>query len=134
MQRLTITHAAETAILAHARRQAPEECCGLLLGTGTAIVEAVAVANVAEHPTRRYLIDPREHLRVMRDARERSLEVIGAYHSHPRSRAVPSETDRAEAFSGFYFLIAGLGANPAELQAWTVIDGNFAAVPFVRHL
>ena len=131
---MTITQAAEAAILAHARLQAPEECCGLLLGTGADVVEAVAVPNVAEHPLRRYQIDPHAHLRVIHEARERSLDVIGAYHSHPRSKPVPSETDRAEAFSGFYFLIAGLGVDPPELRAWIWMDGNFAAVPFVRHL
>lgn len=134
LERVTITHAVEAAILAHARRQAPEECCGLLLGTGATVVEAVAVPNVAENPIRRYQIDPRAHLRVVHDARRRSLDVIGAYHSHPRSMPVPSETDRAEGFSGFYFLIAGLGVDPPELRAWIWTDGNFTAVPFVRHV
>ena len=131
---MTITHAAEAAILAHARRQAPEECCGLLLGNDTNVVEAVAATNVAENRGRRYQIDPREHLRVLHEARRRSLDVIGAYHSHPRSVAVPSETDRAEGFSGFIFLIAGLGVDPPELKAWIWTEGNFAAVPFVRQL
>ena len=131
---MTIAPGVEAAILAHARRQAPEECCGLLLGTGAHVIEAVAVANVAENPVRRYQIDPHAHLRVIHDARARSLDVVGAYHSHPRSMPVPSETDRAEAFSGFYFLIAGLGVDPPELRAWIWADGNFAAVPLVRHL
>ena len=130
---MTITHAAETAILAHARRQAPEECCGLLLGHDANVVEAVAVTNVAENVVRHYQIDPREHLHVIRAARRRSLDVIGAYHSHPRSVAVPSDTDRAEGFSGFIFLIAGLGVDPPELKAWAWTAGNFTAVPFVRH-
>jgi proteasome lid subunit RPN8/RPN11 len=131
---VTLSPAAEAAIFAHARRRAPEECCGLLLGKNDDVVEAVPVANVAEDRRRRYQIDPHEHFSVIREARERGLDVIGTYHSHPRSAAVPSETDRADAFSGFLFLIAGLGVEPPELTSWTWADGNFAAVPLVRHL
>ena len=63
------------------------------------VLDATPVANVAAEPRRHYRIDPREHLRrFVHDARRRSLDVIGAYHSHPRSAAVPSATDAAEAF------------------------------------
>jgi proteasome lid subunit RPN8/RPN11 len=129
---MRIARSVEAAILAHARAAAPHECCGLLIGTIDRILEARATANVADDPVRRYLIDPRDHLRAMRDARARGLEVVGAYHSHPRSRAEPSATDAAEGFSSFVFLIAGLGAEPPELTAWDWTDGNFAAVPLVR--
>jgi proteasome lid subunit RPN8/RPN11 len=131
---VSLATAAEAAILAHARRLAPEECCGLLLGKDADVLEAVAVANVAEDRRRRYRIDPPDHFRIMHEARRRALTVIGAYHSHPRSAAVPSETDRAEAFSEFLFLIAGLGIDPPELRAWIYTDGNFVPVPLVRHL
>ena len=58
--------------------------------------------------------------------------MVGAYHSHPRSPAVPSETDRAEAFGEFLFVIVGLTADPPEFTGWTLVGGNFAAVPLVR--
>lgn len=122
----------EAAILDHARRQAPDECCGLLLGAPGALVEAVPTANVADEPRRRYRIDPRDHLRILHAARARGLDIVGAYHSHPRSAAVPSETDGAEAFTNFVFLIVGLGVDPPDLRAWMWDGGNFAAVPLVR--
>jgi desampylase len=131
---VTLSPAAEVAILDHARRQAPDECCGLLIGREDTIVDAVPAANVADEPRRRYRIDPAEHFRVIRAARGRALDVVGAYHSHPRSTAVPSDTDRAEAFSDFVFLIVGLDADPPELTAWSWRGGNFAAVPLVRLL
>jgi proteasome lid subunit RPN8/RPN11 len=127
-----LPRAVEAAIIAHARQESPAECCGLLLGQAGRIADAVAVANVADDPSRHYAIDPREHFQVLREARARKLDVIGAYHSHPRSAAVPSATDRAEAFSGFVFLIVGLGTTPPVLSAWTWTDGNFADVPLVR--
>jgi proteasome lid subunit RPN8/RPN11 len=104
----------------------------LLLGTDADILDCRSAANVANDPLRRYLIDPHDHLRAIREARARGLEVIGAYHSHPRSAAVPSFTDAAEGFDHFVFVIAGLVAEPPELTAWRWAGGNFTAVPLVR--
>jgi proteasome lid subunit RPN8/RPN11 len=122
----------ETAIVAHARAEAPRECCGLLIGAADEIVDTVAASNIASNPTTRYLIDPQDHLRAIREARGRGLQVIGAYHSHPRSAATPSPTDAAEGFGHFVFVIAGLATEPPELTAWGWTDGNFAAMPLVR--
>jgi proteasome lid subunit RPN8/RPN11 len=124
--------AVESALIAHAREVAPEECCGLLLGRDDAIVDAVPVNNVAEDRLRRYCIDPDEHFGVIRAARQLDLDVVGAYHSHPRSGAQPSPTDRAEAFSDFLFVIVGLGRSIPEIRAFRLEHGNFTPVPFVR--
>ena len=116
----------------HARRDAPAECCGLLLGRDDEIVDAMPATNVADETTRRYVIDARDHFRAIRAARGRGLEVVGAYHSHPRSPAQPSATDAAAAFGDFVYVIVGLAHEPPELTAWTWADGNFTAVPLVR--
>ena len=129
---MTLPGGVEAAIIAHARQEAPQECCGLLIGDDTRMIAAVRARNIAETPTRRYLIDPRDHLKAIRTARERGLQVIGAYHSHPQSPAVPSATDAAEGFGQFLYVIVGLAPEPPELTAWTWADGNFAAVPLVR--
>ena len=129
---MTIADGAVTAILEHAREESPHECCGLLLGDERHIASALRARNIAEDPARRYLIDPRDHLAAIRAARARGEHVVGAYHSHPRSRAIPSPTDAAEGFGQFIFVIAGLGPDPPELTAWVWADGNFAAAPLVR--
>ena len=131
---MTILPAVEAALIAHAAAAAPEECCGLLLGDGDTIRDSAPARNIADEPVRRYLIDPVDHLAAIRDARRRSLEVIGAYHSHPRSPAVPSATDAEAAFGGFLFLIVGLAAEAPDLRAWRWDGGNFVAVPLVRGL
>ena len=129
---MRIAQAVEAAIVVHARAEAPRECCGLLIGTGAEVIEAVAARNLSEQPETRYLIDPRDHLLAIREARARGLRVVGAYHSHPRSAATPSATDAADGFSHFLFVIVGLvGARP-EVTAWIWADGNFTAVPLVR--
>ena len=84
------------AVAAHARREAPAECCGVLIGDSAAIAEAVPTRNLSDNPNR-FLIDPQGHMDAMRRARALSLDVIGFYHSHPHSPAHPSERDLAEA-------------------------------------
>jgi proteasome lid subunit RPN8/RPN11 len=107
------------AILAHARAESPRECCGLLIGHAGDIVEAVPAANVAADPIRRYEIDPADYLQQIKRCRStaadggRELAVIGAYHSHPNSPPEPSETDVAEAFAEFVFVIVGAAAGTA---------------------
>lgn len=121
------------AIAVHAAREAPRECCGLLLGSGNAIDEAVPLENRAAEPMRRYEIDPRDHLAAIMHCRGTGRAVIGAYHSHPHTAAEPSETDRAEAFSGFLYLIAGPVAGEAHppVRAYLFENGNFRLVPLV---
>ena len=120
------------AIVAHAREVAPEECCGVLLGHGEAIVDARRARNVATSTETRFLIDPKDHIDARRDGRARGLDVVGFYHSHPRSGAVPSPTDVAEAaYPGALHVIIGLGADPPEVRAFEFDEGNFRERPLV---
>ena len=128
---MRVTRTAVDATIAHARQAAPAECCGLLLGHGDTIVEAVPTRNIATAPTR-FLIDPKDHIDGRRDARQRGLDVIGFYHSHPRSPALPSETDRAEAaYSDHLYFIVSLAADEPDVRLFRYAEGNFLAVPFV---
>ena len=108
-----IIAAALEAIVSHARAEQPHECCGLLIGAGGVVIEAVATANAADDPVRRFEIPPIEHIRQIRRCRALTAEsgerhdVIGAYHSHPRSAAEPSPTDIEQAFQDFVYVIAG---------------------------
>jgi len=122
----------ESAVVAHARRALPAECCGLLLGTPDAVLDSMPAANIADDPTRRYLVDPRDHLQAIRIARQRGLEVVGAYHSHPRSSAQPSATDAAQAFGEFLWIIVGFSGSSPDLRAWSWVEGNFVPVTLVR--
>lgn len=121
------------AIRAHAAREAPRECCGLLIGRGDRVEEASPVENRAADPARQYEIDPRDYLAAIKRCRAMASEVVGAYHSHPRSAPVPSETDRSAAFGDFLYLIAGpvAGNLPLEIQAYRLTDGNFRPIRLV---
>ena len=123
-----IARDAVDAIVAHAREAAPAECCGLLLGSPASIVEAARTRNIAEDPDSRFLIDPKDHIDGRKEARRRSLEVVGFYHSHPRSPAEPSARDREEAgYPDDLYLIVSLFAKPPEIRVFR----NFVPVPIV---
>jgi [CysO sulfur-carrier protein]-S-L-cysteine hydrolase len=117
------------AIVLQARRESPLETCGLLVGRAGVVVRLVPTTNAEASPTR-YTIPAVEHLAAVRAARHDGLEVVGAYHSHPRSDAVPSVTDVGHAFPNFVFVIAGLEPE-AALRAWQLVDGNFVELRLV---
>lgn len=118
-------------LLEHARRAAPEECCGLLLGSHTG--ERIVICEI--HPTtnvwagdrgHRYEIDPRAHLNLQRDARARGVEIVGYYHSHPDAPPVPSAFDTGRAWEQVLYLIVSPAASEQPpIRAW-VFDENAA--------
>ena len=124
---MTVGRRAHDDIVSHARETAPAECCGLLIGAsgGGAIVEAVRTRNVSADPNR-FEINPEDHIKARRAARQRALDVLGFYHSHPHSAATPSETDLAEAlYPGYLYLIVSLKGEPADLRLYRLEAGAF---------
>lgn len=108
----------------HAEESYPNECNGLIVGNaGTMVVANVCrAANVHEEGTRhRYFIDPRELLRIEKEARAAGLDVIGVYHSHPDNPAVPSQYDRTHAWPSYvYVIVAVLAGKAGDVKAWTL--------------
>lgn len=128
-----IARAALAAIRTHAATARPDEACGLLVGRAGEVLEAVAAANVAADPQRRFEVDPATLLATHRAARSRGLAVIGCYHSHPQGLAEPSACDAARARDlGWLWLIATSDA----VGAFLVVDagpvrGRFAPVGLI---
>jgi proteasome lid subunit RPN8/RPN11 len=115
-------------ILAHAREEAPRECCGLLVGSADSVVRNVRAANLDAAATR-YSIDPADHFKAIRGARADGLEVIGAYHSHPASAAIPSATDIAEAAGGADFVYLIVSLVDEDVRAYRIDDGTAVRIP-----
>jgi len=80
-----------------------EESCGVLIGRfedddKRVATSAIPCANTrSDSPRNRYAINPKDLIRIQREAREQGLEVVGFYHSHPDHPAQWSSTDLAEA-------------------------------------
>lgn len=120
---LSVSAALLAELIAHARTDAPHECCGLLAGRvegRTASAEArYAVGNDAASATA-YATNPRDMLRAFRGMRERGLELLAIYHSHPASPPVPSARDLVENTYGetAAHLIVSLAGPEPEVRAW----------------
>jgi len=109
----------------------PQEACGILLGRAgdpIQVLEAHACANVVTERARdRYLIDPLEQLRIEKDARARSLDVVGYYHSHPEHPASASATDLEQSWEQLLYLIVSVrGGRVEERRAWFRAPGQAA--------
>lgn len=104
-------------ILTAAARAFPNECCGLIEGEATQdgwrAVALHEAANLADDPTRRFLIDPQAQFDLMRRLRGGATQLIGCFHSHPGGRAQPSATDAREAYEEDFLYLIAAGAPDA---------------------
>lgn len=139
------------AIRQHGKADYPNECCGILLGHADGarkeIREVIPLKNLRLDPARaqevlplespgresernRFLIDPLEQLHVERGARERSLEVLGYYHSHPDAPARPSVYDREHAWPWYSYIIVSVEkGEPREMTSWVLSDDRLRFDP-----
>jgi proteasome lid subunit RPN8/RPN11 len=130
---LQIRDAVWESLVAHARDEAPNECCGLLVGSAESIDDSVRTRNLEASPTR-FRVDPAEHIALNRRLRSTNQRVIGAYHSHPGSPASPSPSDNAEAFyPEFIYLIVSLAVLDAPvIRGYRLVGRNLQPVELVR--
>jgi proteasome lid subunit RPN8/RPN11 len=94
---LTITKNQKQALIEHAKKHAPNESCALLFGkedSDTYTVKEVFFASNADRSPINFTIPNEELLKGYQEAESKNLDVIGIFHSHPHSKAVPSATDR----------------------------------------
>ncbi|MDX1609629.1 MAG: M67 family metallopeptidase [Halofilum sp. (in: g-proteobacteria)] len=103
----------------------PHEACGLLeghaIGRNAHVRRVLACRNEHERPAERYLIDPEAFLRADRAAGRAGRAIVGVWHSHPNGAAWFSQTDRAEAWPGWSYLVAAIErGRMCALQAWHV--------------
>ena len=96
MSSVDIRWVAVDAMLDHAERDLPNECCGLLPGTSRLVDRTAAARNLRPSPNRD-LVGPADHFAATRAARASGRRVVGAYHSRPVGAPVPSATDLREA-------------------------------------
>lgn len=122
---ITIAEKQLAEIREHGVRDYPYECCGLLLGRfaieSKIVTETFPISNAREESAKRnrFLITPEELMKGERYAREHDLEVVGFYHSHPDSPAVPSQYDLEHAWPTYSYIIVSTRADRAgDLFSW----------------
>ena len=79
-------------IVAHAREEAPNECCGMVAGRDGAATRVYRARNAFASPLR-YEVDSQDQIRITMEIDDRGDEIAAIYHSHTRSEAYPSQTD-----------------------------------------
>jgi proteasome lid subunit RPN8/RPN11 len=121
-----ITREHHDALIAHAREEAPNECCGYVRGRDGRIEEVVRSENLRASPYG-YELDSRSLLKV--NELDDEGHEVGIYHSHPKSTAEPSQTDINLAhYPHWTYLIVSLAGEP-EVRAWRIADGRVEEEP-----
>jgi proteasome lid subunit RPN8/RPN11 len=131
---MVIARKAFNAIFRHAKAESPCECCGLLLGGNGKIESALPARNDSNDPSR-YRVNPEDHFSAIHAARSLGNSVIGVYHSHLHSEAVPSVTDLTEAsYPDYLYVIVSLHSGTADaiepgiMGGFWLRDGSATAV------
>ena len=111
-------------VIAHARADAPNECCGMIASSNGEAVAVHRARNAAASPFR-YEMDGMEQYRIQTAIEDAGLELGAIYHSHTRSAPEPSQTDINLAFyPEALYLIVGLTGPEPDVRAWRIVDGT----------
>jgi [CysO sulfur-carrier protein]-S-L-cysteine hydrolase len=121
LQPVRISRADWDELVAHAREDAPNECCGYLWATDGSVVGVTRADNPRRSPYG-YELDHKS-LFTANELDDEGFEV-GIYHSHPRSPAEPSQTDiNLATYPHWRYLIVSLETEPV-VRVWRIADGR----------
>jgi proteasome lid subunit RPN8/RPN11 len=129
---LRIDRATRDAIVAHARRDHPDEACGIVAGpAGTdRPTRFVPMLNAARSPTF-YEFDSADLLRLYRELDANDEQPVVIYHSHTATEAYPSRTDVAYASEpeAHYVLVSTREPDRTEFRSFRIVDGQVTEEP-----
>jgi [CysO sulfur-carrier protein]-S-L-cysteine hydrolase len=117
-------------IVAHAREEAPNECCGLVAGRSGVATRVFRARNEMASPLA-YNVHPQDLLRITNEIEAAGEELAAIYHSHTRSPAEPSQTDinlAANWPDPVYLICSIADAVAPVVRGWHLRDGKVAEV------
>jgi proteasome lid subunit RPN8/RPN11 len=117
-------------LIAHAREDAPNECCGIVAVQDGRAVKLFRATNAEASPVR-YSLDPREQYDITMEIERNGWELGVIYHSHTRSPAYPSQTDVNLAFwpEALYVIVGVMDPDEPEVKAYRIADQQIEEVP-----
>lgn len=122
---ITLSNSLQQRIFRHLESTYPNEGGGFLLGhvsgQDVQIDDTIQIENVfeAEEQYHRYAMTPQDWMRLEDQADERGLTLVGYYHSHPDSPAIPSIYDRDHALPNFTYLITQVqNGSAVDMRGW----------------
>ncbi|MGN6586408.1 MAG: Mov34/MPN/PAD-1 family protein [Solirubrobacterales bacterium] len=117
-------------MVAHAREDLPNECCGMIGGRDGEAIRIVRVENAAASPLR-YEMDPQGQYNALKAIEDDGEELVGIYHSHTRSAAYPSQTDVNEAVmwpEQVYVIVSLENGDAPDVKGYSLKDMKIADV------
>ncbi len=124
---LVVTREIYDAIVAHARRDHPDEACGVVAGPegSDRPARVVEMANAERSPTF-YRFDSMEQFQVWKEMDARDEEPVVIYHSHTATEAYPSRTDVSLASepAAHYVLVSTRAPDDVEFRSFRIVDGQ----------
>ncbi len=130
---IEISAADVKAIRSHGEETFPNECCGFMLGEANGdsrnVAELLRAENDREDEAQynRFLITPEAFMRGEKAAREKGLDIIGFYHSHPDAPARPSQYDLDHAWPWYSYVIVSIKSGEADaMTSWVLKEDREA--------
>ena len=111
-------------MIAHAKKEAPNECCGIIAGKNGRAVKLFRAKNAEASPYR-YNVEPKDLFRIFRECDENGWGFLAIYHSHTASEAYPSPTDVRLATwpEAYYVLVSLKDADKPVVRVFRILDG-----------
>ena len=127
---LTLSQALLDQVLAHARRDHPDECCGVIAGKDGAATRVIPMENAERSPTG-FSFESGEWLRVYRAVDDADEDLLAVYHSHTATEAYPSRTDVlwAQHNEFAHWLLVSTRSDDDEVRSYTISDGVVTEEP-----
>ena len=115
-------------IVAHAKKEAPVEACGLIAGELSGedkTIKKVYILTNTDHAEEHFTLDPKEQLAAVKDMRANGLVPLGNWHSHPVSPSRPSQEDKRLAYdSSASYMILSLMDDEPVLNSFHIEGDN----------
>ncbi len=130
MQKIILTESQKQILSNHADNEIPNESCARLFGTeneGKIKVESVFLTKNIDQSPVNFTISAEQRLEADKMERESQLKIIGVFHSHPDSKAYPSDTDRKfmDLNPGVWIIFSGISK---EFKAY-VLESEISEIP-----
>jgi len=115
LRKITLSESDKKVLSEHSENQKPNEACAILFGKGSQVLDLFLTENIEESPVN-FTISNDQLIEAYKIAEKKQQEIIGIFHSHPKSDAFPSNTD-----------IKFMQSNPVSWIIYSGINKNFRA-------